>query len=62
MERNVRGETEIRCQMLQHTVSTIESSKNEANKQQMATIAKLTDILHTSRVIGEDVGSVSRQE
>lgn len=58
-ERNMRMETETRCQMLQYTVSTIENMQNEADKQQMATIAKLTDILHTWQVLGENVASVS---
>ena len=61
VERNVRIETEIRCQMLQHTVSTVKNRQNEADKQQMATIAKLADILHAWQVISEDVASVSRQ-
>ncbi|MCJ1455407.1 hypothetical protein MMC28_005762 [Mycoblastus sanguinarius] len=60
MERNMRVETEIRCQILQHTVDTIKSSKREADKQKMATIAKLTDVLHASRAVDGNVGSGSR--
>jgi len=59
MERNVRVETGIRCQTLQHTVDTIESGKYEADQQQMGTIAKLTDILHASRIVDQHVGSGS---
>lgn len=62
VERNERMETEIRCQMLQQAVSTIENRHDEAHKQQMATIAKLTDILHTSKVVGENMASVSELE
>lgn len=62
MERNLRVEMEMRCQILQHAVDTIESSKHEADKQQMGTIAKLTDILHASRIVDEYVGSGSKQE
>ncbi len=40
MERNAQVEKETRY---------------EADKQQMATIAKFTDILHASRVLGENV-------
>jgi len=62
MERNMRMEAETRCQMLQHTVSTNENRQNEAEKQQMATIAKLTNILHTWQVLGENVASDSGYE
>jgi len=62
MERKVRVEMEMRCQILQHAVDTIESSKHEADKQQMGTIAKLTDVLHASRIVDEYVGSGSKQE
>jgi hypothetical protein len=40
MERNAQVEMETRCQILQNTVNTIKSIKYEADKQQMATIAK----------------------
>ena len=61
VERNVRMETENRCQMLQHTMSTTKNGQIEADKQQMATIAKLADILHVWQVVGKEVASVSGQ-
>lgn len=58
-ERNVRLEMVVHCQMLRHTVNTIENRQNEADKQQAATIAKLTNLLHTWLVLGENVASIS---
>ncbi len=62
MERNLRVEMEMRCQILQHAADTVESCKNEADKQQMGTISKLIDILHASRIVDEYVDSGSKQE
>lgn len=62
MERKMRMETEARCQMLQHTMSVIDNRQSEAHKQQMATIAKLTDILHTSQVVVGNVASAVEHE
>jgi len=58
----LRVEMEMRCQILQHAADTVESCKNEADKQQMGTISKLIDILHASRIVDEYVDSGSKQE
>ena len=57
MERKVRLETEARCQVLQQSVDLIEGRQSEANKQQMAIVAKLTDVIYTSQVVGGNVAS-----
>jgi hypothetical protein len=62
IEKNARAETEIRCQILQQTLDTIESSKYEADKQQMATIAKLTETLYASRAADGNMGFGSGQQ
>ena len=49
--------TETHCQMLQHIISMIDNRQSKAHKQQMATIIKLTDILHISQIIVENMAS-----
>ena len=51
----MRIETETRCQMLQGTVATIEKRQKEAERQQMATTAKLTEVLNHCQVLEENL-------
>jgi len=60
MERTNRAETESRCQALQNTMQAFESNKYQADKQQLAIIAKLTDIVYASRILVDVKGSDSK--
>ncbi len=46
IEKSNRIDAGLRCQALKDDLTTAESHRNETNGQQMAIIAKLTDILH----------------
>lgn len=48
IEKSNRVDAEIRCQALKNDLNTAEGKRTETNGQQMAIIAKLTDILHAS--------------
>lgn len=48
LEKSNRVDAEIRCQALKNDLNIAEGKRTETNGQQMAVIAKLTDILHAS--------------